>query len=339
MRCITLALQLHNLEANVVFVCRYITSALTQILSDNGFELRLLDDQKDGRSTDDLTHAMWLGMSQEQDAESSIKALSDRKWNWLIVDHYALDQRWEKRLRNSTDNIMVIDDLADRIHDCDLLLDQNFYLDMNRRYEGKAPDSCRLLLGPSYALLRPQFLDVRNSMQVRDIKVERVLVFFGGVDAEDYTSKAIAALARVSDRTFKVDVVIGNQHPNKSKIIDECSRLGYFCYVQTDRMASLIADADIAIGAGGSATWERCALGLPTLVIPVAENQRRITADAATIGLVYSPEIGVNIADAIYTHLLELVKNKDLLLTLSTNGMKHVDANGVSRVIHGMNIK
>lgn len=339
MRCLTLALRLKVLEAHVVFLCRYITSGLSQMLSDNGIDLRLLDDREGNYCADELAHAKWLGVTQAQDADSSNKILSDRKWDWLIVDHYALDQRWENQLRNSTDNIMVIDDLADRSHDCDLLLDQNFYLDMNQRYEGKVPEHCRLLLGPQYALLRPQFLDARNHLRARGNKVERVLVFFGGVDVEDYTSNAISALSRISDRDFEVDVVIGDQHPNIDKILKECSRLGYLCHVQTDRMASLITDADIAIGAGGSATWERCALGLPTLVIPVAENQRKITFDAASAGLVYAPEIGRNITETLHTHLLALIENKELLATLSINGMKQVDVNGVSKVVHEMNIK
>ncbi|ODN65482.1 UDP-2,4-diacetamido-2,4,6-trideoxy-beta-L-altropyranose hydrolase [Methylophaga muralis] len=332
MRCLTLAEHLKVQGAFVVFISHHISETYTDMLEEKGFEFRRLDYKSKPLEVDEITHASWLGGSQHEDAKATSSVLSGEKWNWIIVDHYALDYRWESELRSSTEKIMVIDDLADRTHDCDLLLDQNLYSDMNQRYEGKILGSCRVLLGPRYALLRKQFQEARSNLQKRSDKVERVLIFFGGIDAEDYTSIAISALATISNPVFEVDVVIGSQHPNKSKIIEECSKLGYCCHVQTDNMATLIANADIAIGAGGSTIWERCALGLPTITFSVANNQKKPTNDAAQAGVIYAPEINSKLFDEIKLHFMALVGNPLLRKNLSSLGMQLVDAKGAGRV-------
>ena len=113
------------------------------------------------------------------------------------MDHYALDARWESVLRQTAKKTLVIDDIADRQHDCDVLLDQNFYADMQTRYTGKVPEHCQLLLGPRYALLREEFRQLREQITPRTGPVKRVLVFFGGVDADNYTARAIKALANI----------------------------------------------------------------------------------------------------------------------------------------------
>lgn len=334
MRCFTLASQLQKTGIKVAFICRHITNSLAQKLIDNNCDLRVLKDSDADTKVDELAHSKWLGVSQLKDAESAIRALSDRKWDWLIVDHYALDTRWENQLRISATKIMVIDDLADRNHDCDLLLDQNFYLDMDNRYEDKVFQNCHLLLGPKYALLRPEFLEIRNNLKVRKNQVERVLVFFGGIDSEDYTSRTISALSRVANFDLNIDVVIGSNHPCKSKIVEECNRLGYVCHIQTEQMATLIANADMAIGAGGSATWERCALGLPTITLPIAKNQQKLTYDAAEAGLVYSPKLDLSIENEIFLHFLALLNNPALRKSISEKGKQFVDCKGISRVIN-----
>lgn len=181
--------------------------------------------------------------------------MSDRSWDWLVVDHYALDARWESALRASTKQIMVIDDIADRQHDCDVLLDQNFYADMQKRYTGKVSAHCQLLLGPRYALLRDEFRKLREQVKPRNGTVKKILVFFGGVDADNYTGRAIEALAEIGIEGLYVDVVIGAQHSCREQIKSVCAQHGFICHVQTDKMAELMAAADLAIGAGGSATY------------------------------------------------------------------------------------
>ena len=292
-----------------------------------------LDDNSCEASPDHLAHAHWLGTSQHTDAQASIQALSDQTWDWLIVDHYALDARWESAHRQTAKNILAIDDLADRQHDCDVLLDQNFYGDMDTRYTGKIPEHCRLLLGPRYALLRYEFRQSRVRVKPRTGPVKRVLVFFGGVDADNYTGRAVEALIDLGIDGLHVDVVVGAQQPHREQIELACTMQHFECHVQTKCMAELMATADLAIGAGGSATWERCCLGLPTLSICTAENQVRQIADAASEGLLYAPAIKDDLTGTIRRHLCALMENGYLRLSISRRAMQVVDGRGVLRVI------
>jgi UDP-2,4-diacetamido-2,4,6-trideoxy-beta-L-altropyranose hydrolase len=192
----------------------------------------------------------------------------------LVVDSYALDSKWERYLRPYGNKIMVIDDLANRPHDCDLLLDQNYYRNMDRRYEGLVPSACKMLLGPQYALLRPEFHQAKKDLRKRDGKVWRILVFFGGSDPTNETKKALQAIKLLSRPGIAVDVVVGASNPHKEEIKELCSRMPnttYYC--QVENMAELMAAADLAIGAGGATTWERLYLELPTIAIAVTENQ------------------------------------------------------------------
>ncbi|MDO8208674.1 MAG: UDP-2,4-diacetamido-2,4,6-trideoxy-beta-L-altropyranose hydrolase, partial [Gallionella sp.] len=273
MRCLTLADALKQRGAQIRFVSRDLPLHLRDMLAAKDVEFVSLESDLTPPVTGDLAHAHWLGASQKQDAQATIQALSDQSWDSLVVDHYALDARWESALRGTARQIMVIDDIADRQHDCDVLLDQNFYADMQTRYAGKVPSHCQLLLGPRYALLRDEFRRFRDQVKPRTGAVKRILVFFGGVDADNYTGRAIEALSEIDVSGFHIDVVIGAQHPRLAEIEGMCAANGFVCHVQTNRMAELMAAADLAIGAGGSATWERCCLGLPALAFCTADNQ------------------------------------------------------------------
>jgi UDP-2,4-diacetamido-2,4,6-trideoxy-beta-L-altropyranose hydrolase len=335
MRCFTLANQLLEQGASVVFVCRHWLPALANLLEQKGIELKTLPPASPhANASDPNIYAGWLGTSQLLDAEDTIRVLSGNKVNWLIIDHYALDHTWESELRASTDKIMVIDDLANRQHGCDLLLDQNYYHDDNNPYQDLVTSGCLLLLGPKYALLRPEFRKLREKIKRGDNQICRVLIFFGGVDENDYTSKAIEAISGVKNLTFTADVVIGAQHPNKDNIIRACQRLDYRCHVQTNKMAELIAHADIGIGAGGSATWERCALGLPAITLCVADNQQMLCQNAAKAGLIYFAEWAhYHLIEDIRIHFEAMLKNPFMRKGISEKAMQMVDANGVERII------
>lgn len=333
MRCLTLTEALKQRGVRIRFISRHLPEHLRGMLAAKGHELTLLDTPQNNTAVDELAHACWLGVSQAQDAADSIQALSDADWDWLIVDHYALDFRWESALRQTARRILVINDIADRLHTCDVLLDQNFYADMETRYIGKVPTHCQLLLGPRYALLRDEFRQLHEQVKPRSGLVKRVLVFFGGVDADNYTGHAIEALSEVDISGLHVDVVIGAQHPCREQINAACVQHGFICHVQTDKMAELMAVADLAIGAGGSASWERCCLGLPCIVGAVAQNQVRAAKDLSAFGAVKyigaAREITVEklrqeIAQACY---------QDWLNNASSRGFGLVDAQGVMRVI------
>lgn len=338
MRCMTLAEELKQHEVHIRFVSRDLPQYLCEMLEMRGMEFVALESEATNFPAGDLAHSHWLNASQEQDAQATKQALSGRTWDWLVVDHYALDTRWESVLRPSVGKIMAIDDLADRRHDCDVLLDQNFYTDMRERYAEKVPRHCRLLLGPRYALLRDEFRESRKQATMRSGRVKRMLVFFGGMDADNYTGRTIDAIAGLEAEALQVDVVIGMQHPCREQIESMCELNGYHCHVQTRRMAELMTTADLAIGAGGSAMWERCCLGLPALSISVADNQRKQIADAAEQGLIYALSSGDSLTVAIQRHVISLLENEPLLKLISRIAMQEVDGLGVKRVAHALDV-
>lgn len=336
MRCLTLAEGLKQSGARIRFVSRQLPEHLRNSLADKGFEFALLDNGEHDFERDELAHAHWLGTSQAQDADDSIRALSDQFWDWLVVDHYALDFRWERLVRQSTEKILVIDDIADRQHDCDLLLDQNLYADMEARYISKVSAHCRLLLGPSYALLRDEFRKAQEHIKPRTAPIKRVLVFFGGIDADNHTRYAINALFQMSAPKPIVDVVIGAQHPFREEIEIMCAQYGFVCHVQTVRMAELMALADLAIGAGGSASWERCCLGLPCIVGAVAENQVQAAKHLATFGAVRYIGEAQEITTKNLKQHIEEASQQDWLSNASLRCLGLVDGKGITRVIEMM---
>jgi UDP-2,4-diacetamido-2,4,6-trideoxy-beta-L-altropyranose hydrolase len=336
MRCLTLADALRQRGAQIRFVSRRLPEHLKNMLTAKEHQFMPLDGRSTEANADDLAHAHWLGTSQHADAQESIRVLSDQAWDWLIVDHYALDARWESALRQTASRFLAVDDLADRQHDCDFLLDPNFYSDMDTRYVGRVPAHCTLLLGPRYSLLHDEFRRLRERAKPRTGPVKRVLVFFGGVDADNYSGRALEALISLGVEGLHIDCVIGEKHPRREQIESVCAEHQFACHVQTSCMAELMAAADLAIGAGGSATWERCCLGLPTFSICTADNQIRQVADAASEGWLYAPEIKNGLTHAIKRHLCALLENDCLRRAISRNAMQAVDGRGVLRLIGSM---
>ena len=341
MRCLTLANKLKENGVINTFICRHIPESLQTKVREQGHELILLPkriEQLDEVGIGYLAHAKWLYTTQTNDAQDVLEAVIDRKCDWLIVDHYALDVVWETKLRHVTKKILVIDDIADREHDCDVLLDQNFYVDMQSRYVDKVPKHCQQLLGPRYALLRPEFLLARQQAKVRSGVVKRILVFFGGVDADNYTGMTLSAMQNLDLNGIAIDVVIGAQHPNRDELLSICKANNFVCHIQTQHMAALMLQADLSIGAGGSATWERCCLGLPTIAISTADNQTAQIRDAAFSGLIYVIEANTNLPELIERHLLTMIESSIFRQVLSTSAMGSVDGRGILRVIGKMSL-
>ena len=335
MRCLTLADALKQRGARIRFVSRNLPHYLGEMLKAKGMDFVVLSNNIVDEPAGELAHSSWLGNSQGNDAQATIHALSDCIWDWLIVDHYALDARWERELRASAKQIMVIDDIADRQHDCDLLLDQNLYSNMQTRYTGKVPEHCKLLLGHRYALLRDEFRILREQIKPRTGHVKRILVFFGGVDADNYTGVAINALAELALAEIQVDVVIGAQHPCRSEIEATCAENGFVCHVQTARMAELMTVADLAIGAGGSASWERCCLGLPALLVAMADNQIDIAKALDLNGAcIYLGQLEDVTGASMSGDITSALGMQEQLVMISRTASSLVDGLGVDRICH-----
>jgi len=336
MRCLTLADILKKRGTDVIFICReHSGNLIWQIEAKDYAVLRLPQaDIEYTAAPEDLAHAPWLGVSWEQDAVDTIAILGDIRPQWLIVDSYAIDRRWEQMLRPHVERIMVIDDLSDRPHDCDVLLDQNLYQAMEMRYEKLVPKSCHNLLGPRYALLRTEFASARKDLRQRDGHVRRILVFFGGVDPTNETEKTLQALAEISDRQFEVDVVVGIGNFHKEQIRNICAvHEGFHFHCQVANMAELMAAADLAIGAGGTATWERCAMGTPAILTVVADNQKELAEAGARKGLFFYMGESHSVSSEKLLNVLKFsLCVPETLQYYSVNCLTFVDAKGGGRV-------
>ena len=288
MRCLTLAGRVQATGGRASFICRQHPGHLMDWIAQQGYPVHGLPapDKKTWLPTaGQPPHGHWLATTQEADAQEVARLLQPLgRIDWLVVDHYGLDRIWEVALRPFVEKIMVIDDLADRPHDCDLLLDQNLHQEMHSRYGNWLPPHCTQLLGPHYALLRAEFASARQRLPKRDGKVGRILLFFGGADPNNMTAKTVAALKQ--RQPLEVDVVVGQSNPHRAEIQALCAQTRHFHYhVQVENMAELMLQADLSIGAAGCTAWERCCLELPSLLLIMADNQRAIAHMLAKKGV------------------------------------------------------
>lgn len=278
MRCLGLAQVLRQRGDRVIFICRALPGNLLDLIATYGYETVALPlpDPTVESVPDELTHASWLGVHWTRDAEETTDAIAavSGTVDWLVVDHYALDARWEGRLRGHCSHILAIDDLADRQHDCDMLLDQNLHSDAEARYASRVADGCRLLCGPRYVLLRGEFAVARSRMRLRSGSVSRVMVFFGGVDRDNFTAQLIDQLADWLPPNLQVDIVVGASNTHLGMLRRMCvHRPQFVLRERVEDMAALLNETDLAIGAAGGSVWERCCLGVPSIVVSVARNQ------------------------------------------------------------------
>ena len=179
----------------------------------------------------------------------------------------------------------------------------------------------------------PEFRVAHKKVHPRGGAVRRLLVFMGGMDAGNATGTVLQAIALTAQRGLALDIVIGTSHPAREAIAAFCAAWPRArCHVQTDQMANLLARCDLAIGAGGGATWERCCLGVPTLALALADNQRTQLGALAAAGLAYVPDDPQPEAVRLSSHLLALLDNSSLRRAMSEAGMALVDGRGAERV-------
>jgi len=339
MRCLTLADALRNKGAQIQFLCREHAGNLIQYIQSKEYVVNVLAVESSDDSGDstffntgnaELMHSDWLGTTQIQDAKSCQIVLEKLQPHWLIVDHYSLDRTWQVALQATYSKLMVIDDLSDRYHQCDILLDQTFDR-KNEDYISWVPDSCKLLLGAKYALLRPEFAQQREtSLKRRQAsKVENILITMGGVDPDNVTGMILEA---INDCDLPVDVTIlvvmgaTAPHIESVKIQAQCMRFKTIVKSGVNNMAELMTNADIGIGAAGSTSWERCCLGLPSLLFVLAENQKLIAKNLQEKKVVRLFENAEQFCEQ-----LKLLSSE--LMEYSSNASQVTDGKGVERVV------
>ena len=282
MRCLALADMLVKEGKKVRFITKNHLGNIAPKLVRKGIEVTLLSVRPPKLLEQcKVQHADWLGGTQEDDAIQTINAISDLCVECLIVDHYAIDSDWHTALRPFCKRLMVIDDLGDRVFDCDLLLDQN--LDSTpKKYKHLVPKSCQMLLGPLYALLRDEFSMLRaKSLNRRDSSksFENILISMGGSDPDNYTKLILNELEKAKFLVnSKLSIILGPQYKYFDDLKNQSkpSNLQLSFFHNVNNIAEFMQIADLAIGASGSTSWERCCLGLPSVQFILADNQTYI---------------------------------------------------------------
>lgn len=320
-RCMTLADELRGKGAEVSFICRKETGNLIGFIKEKGYRVYPLPADIDLLTDRDLTHKI-LQKQQE---------LTD----WLIIDHYGIEASWESSMREYVKKILIIDDLADRQHDCDLLLDQN-YSSVMKRYQGLVPEHCIQLIGPEYALLRPQFREARENLKKESGEVKKILVFMGGADPANETCKVLRALKMLNRPDIAIDVVIGTPNPFKNEIENIAQQMPHTAsYFNVNNMSELMTSADIGIGASGTSTWERCCTGLPSIVMVLADNQKDIAEELEKEGVVVTLGWHEDVIEKGVKEAIEvLLNNPGRMKVMSLKSMELVDGQGTKRIVN-----
>lgn len=356
MRCLTLAHAMRLLGWHVTFCCREHPGHLIALIEHQGFICHRLPLLYPASATAGVPPApaiseraqegdlCWLGATEEEDAAGVLQLLQRQhlRPDLMVIDHYGLGFVFETALVTQCRHLLVIDDLANRAHCCDFLLDQNLLPDAQHRYQDLLPDYCQQFIGPSFALLRPEFVSASDTNSQSDVvqpilkqrnftqQPFQLLVFFGGSDIDNLTALAITALQQLQNSHWLADIVIGSANPHLrllQQLCEEDSRLTL--HVQTPGMAKLMAKAQLMIGGGGATHWERCAMALPAIVVSLAANQQRTSAYLAELGAcVYLGAASTVSGDDLHREIAVLLSQPQTLQRMSQAAAKLVSAEG-----------
>lgn len=343
MRCLTLADALRERGRNSTFICRAHEGHLLGLIEQRGHTaIALPAAGKTFPASSVPSHAAWLGTNWESDAEQTRHALQGKTVDWLVVDHYALDYRWEQVLRSSCRQLMVIDDLADRPHDCDLLLDQNLGRTA-KDYDSLLALHTRTLIGPRYALLRPEFAKWRpHSLTRRESnEFKTLIVTMGGVDKGNATGEVLKALRSCSlPEALQITVVMGATATWLDKVQKQVQDMPWptRMLVGVSDMAQLMADSDLAIGAAGATSWERCCLGLPTILIALAENQLEVARALKSFGAAKLMNLCQDVVTQLKELLVPFIEDPEQLHRMSECAASIVDGAGVNAVMQELDV-
>jgi UDP-2,4-diacetamido-2,4,6-trideoxy-beta-L-altropyranose hydrolase len=325
MRSAALGLALRRLGARPVFLCATASGDMAGWLGTQGFDTILLETDLDGAVPP------WR-ISARADAAATRRALDamQTRPEWLVVDHYGLDAAWERNVRRSVTRLLAIDDLADRAHEVDVLVDPNLQPNQ-RRYDHLVPKACRRLTGPRFALLRPEFSSTGPRAANRP---RRLMACMGGTDPQDALSTVLDAWEQLPLPRPALDVVVGQASPNVPSLRRRCAVLaGVSLHVQTGEMVRLMDAADLLIGSAGGINWERCSAGLPALIGITADNQRHNLAELvrARTGLSVGRWTSASPHD-LATLIAKLMARPLLLQRMSARAAALVDGRGAERV-------
>jgi UDP-2,4-diacetamido-2,4,6-trideoxy-beta-L-altropyranose hydrolase len=355
MRCLTLADALAAQGAQCHFISREHSGHMIEAINQRGYKVNsLVAPERKAQAAIDLVapppypqqepvHSPWLGCTWQDDANDTLAILIGIQPDWLVVDHYALDQRWESALQRHYKKLMVIDDLADRPHNCDLLLDQNLGR-QPQDYAALVPASCQVFTGPHYALLRPEFAALRDYSLKRRVnlqypQIKGLLITMGGVDLSNATGQVLEALKTCPlPADCRITVVMGASAPALAQVRELAKQMPWptAVLVNITDMAQHMADNDLAIGAAGSTSWERCCLGLPTVLVVLADNQKEAAAQLEKAGAANCMALDAEVQRHMHEHLQRFLNQNELLIQMSHYSSAITDGKGVQRIVDSM---
>lgn len=326
----TLAKKLLEYDVKCSFFVRNISKNLLNLLNET-FEVVSLNGF-DQNFNPKNQYERWLGVGQMFDANQFIFQTKQTDFQAVVVDHYGLDYKWELKVGEIFENIMVLDDLANREHQCKILVDQS----IGRTaacYQTLVPEDCNLLLGPTFALLRDEFLRTSNCTKKKKFEI---LLNFGGADKDNYTAHVLSMIDAISNEDqYSIKIIIGKDYPFKKELIKKVknSKNNIQLVENPENIAKEISECMISIGAGGVSLLERSALGIPSILYSIVENQVHICREYVNRDL------------GFWVHRDEATEKKKLksaistlladqnLLNKSKLNMQFVDGGGVNRVV------
>lgn len=309
--------------------------ALASVFADNGWQVGFASRAESFKAMPPLGASGFDMFSLPDDPASEAAAMAAR-WpggcDLLVVDHYERDASLEHACRPWTKRILVIDDLADRAHDADVLVDSG--ATVSAVYEKLVPASCRVLTGAKYAVLHPAFLLAREAaLSRRDGRaVSRILVSLGQMDPDNATALALDAI-EISGFSGAVDVVLGRSAPHLAAIRRRAKHRVNL-HVNISNMHALMATSDLAIGAGGVSGFERCCVGLPSLLLQIAANQINVIRTIAGAGAGIDCGLAAGIqADSLARQLSETLEDAERRQKMAAAGSALVDGRGALRIL------
>lgn len=333
MRCLTLADGLRENGVTVTFICREHNGNLIEYIEKKGFYCYRLAQSIEVFEPDELYHSSWLGCTQIKDARLCEPLIASIMPEWLVVDHYALDYRWHDALNPYYKKLMVIDDLADRKLSADLVLNQNYGADASN-YRDLVHINCQLLIGLEFALLRQEFVQCRSeSLRRRYVEPEphTLIITLGGVDEMNVISSVLGIFDDVQLLTnWHIKIVVGKNYPHLETLRQQITNMSHRhikLLVGISNMAEEMTESDLAIGAAGTTTWERCCLGLPSIQLALAFNQESVARKLDENNIVLMAK-DVNEVKRNISYL-----NSDHLKDLSQRSARICDGFGLARVV------
>lgn len=339
MRCLTVAQALSDSGHNCIFVMRKHDGNLIDHIVEKGYRVLVLNPPPPWKGVFKDEYQQWLGVTEREDVNETIGLLKLEKIkiDWVIVDHYGLSAEWEQIVSSFTKKILVIDDLANRKHYADIILDCGVVADITQYFKLNINSSACYLLGPKYALLRSEFNFYRKKLEEKNDRYKKnkfkILLNMGGMDKDDVTSRVMSTLEHFKKiKNIELTIVMGRNAPWKNEVLRKATEL----YMKTDvlidfkNMAELMVESDLAIGAAGSTAWERCCLGLPTVMICIADNQKVIAQELHRLGATIS--IKNNEVSEKLLNILNSI-NKEKLSDMQNQAFKITEGLGVELLL------